>query len=302
MMDYRKYKKQVKLLLSILPIINKDDTFALHGGTGINLFHSNMPRLSVDIDLTYLPVEDKETSLTNISKSLSAIKQTIEHTFSEINVEHKQQQSKLIISNKEATIKVEVNQIKRGCYAEAVQMQLCSMAQQEFDMFCEMKVVEIGHLYGGKICAALDRQHPRDLFDIKNMLQVEGFSEVIKKGFIFYLISSNRTIAEMLKPQYIYQRAVFENQFTGMTQNSFSYEEYEDTRSILVRQIHQSLTTEDKQFLLSIESGEPDWNHYSFEIFPAVQWKLINIQRLKANNPEKHLKTVGKLEAVLSES
>lgn len=45
------YKSQVKLLLDVLPLVSKEPCFALHGGTAINLFIRNMPRLSVDIDL-----------------------------------------------------------------------------------------------------------------------------------------------------------------------------------------------------------------------------------------------------------
>src|SRR5690554_4971701 len=119
-MSYQKYKDQVKLLLSVLPFVSKEEKFALHGGTAINLFHFDMPRLSVDIDLTYLPIEDRATSMENINRSLVLIKQSIEQVFPKINVEHKKLESKLMISNKEALIKVEVNQIKRGCYTSPV--------------------------------------------------------------------------------------------------------------------------------------------------------------------------------------
>src|SRR5690554_2228016 len=300
-MSYRKYKNQVRLMLTIFPFVSKEENFALHGGTAINLFQLNMPRLSVDVDLTYLPVEDRDTSLANINQSLDSIKRAIEHVYPEMYVELKKQESKLMISNKEALIKVEVNKIKRGCYAEPVLMGLCMKAQQEFNLFGEMQVVEPGHLFGGKICAAIDRQHPRDLFDISYMLKTEKFSETIKKGFIFYLISSNRPIAEMLKPRYKDQRSVFEKQFIGMTEEPFSYEEYEETRNLLIKTIHQSLTVGDKDFLMSIEKGKPDWSIYGFNDFPAVQWKLMNVERLIAENPKKHLKETGKLSVVLSE-
>ena len=132
-------------------------------------------------------------------------------------------------------------------------------------------MVEKGLLFGGKICAALDRQHPRDLFDISNMLKKEPFSEIIKKVFIFYLICSNRPIAEILKPHNKDQRGVFEKQFLGMTNEPFSYEECEEVRSLLIKTIHQALTNADKVFLLSIEMGKPNWHIYDFKDFPAVQ-------------------------------
>jgi len=64
------YRQQVSLLLSVLPEVAKERCFALHGGTAINLFIRNMPRLSVDIDLTYLPIENREPSLKNIAEAL----------------------------------------------------------------------------------------------------------------------------------------------------------------------------------------------------------------------------------------
>ena len=197
-------------MLTILPFVSKEKNFALHGGTAINLFQFNMPRLSVDVDLTYIPIQDRDTSLTSIKQSLDFIKRALEQAYPEMSVEHKKRESKLIITNKKAFVKVEVNQIKRGCYTVPEYKKLCIQAQEEFELFCEMQVVEKGHLFGGKICAALDRQHPRDLFDISNMLKKEPFSEIIKKGFIFYLICSNRPIAEMLKPHNKDQRGVFE--------------------------------------------------------------------------------------------
>ncbi len=274
-------------MLTILPFVSKEKNFALHGGTAINLFQFNMPRLSVDVDLTYIPIQDRDTSLTSIKQSLDFIKRALEQAYPEMSVEHKKRESKLIITNKKAYTLPEIKK-------------LCIEAQEEFELFCEIQVVEKGHLFGGKICAALDRQHPRDLFDISNMLKKESFSETIKKGFIFYLICSNRPIAEMLKPHNKDQRGVFEKQFLGMTNEPFSYEEYEEVRSLLIKTIHQALTNADKVFLLSIEMGKPNWHIYDFKDFPAVQWKLMNVERLIVENPEKHLAQIAVLRAVLS--
>ena len=64
------YKAQVDLLLRCLPVVARAEALALKGGTAINLFHLDMPRLSVDIDLTYLPVEDRAVSIANIRELL----------------------------------------------------------------------------------------------------------------------------------------------------------------------------------------------------------------------------------------
>lgn len=299
-MSFQRYKKQVALLLKLLPIISKETDFALHGGTAINLFQQNMPRLSVDIDLTYLPVAHREASLEEINQKLLAIKQKITRRFPDLNVVHKAKASKLMISNVEALVKVEVNQIKRGCYAKPRWMNLCTKAQQEFNSFSEMQIVEKGHLYGGKICAALDRQHPRDLFDIRYMLHTEKFSTEIIKGFIFYLVSSNRPILEMIAPHFLNQKRVLENQFSGMSEESFTYKDFEDTRTTLISKIQQSLTTDDKEFLMSIEAGSPNWNIYDFKNFPAIQWKLMNVHKLKTENPKKHQNYIENLNNNLS--
>lgn len=109
------YKAQVNLLLSVLPEVEKEACFALHGGTAINLFIRNMPRLSVDIDLTYLPIENRELSIQSISKALLRIKKNIETAFL-LNVQHLEKDAKLLVTSSDATIKIEVNLIKRGCY------------------------------------------------------------------------------------------------------------------------------------------------------------------------------------------
>ncbi len=298
-MERTDYKKQVSLLLSVLPLVAKEKNFALHGVTAINMFYNNMPRLSVDIDLTYLPVTSRENSLAGISEALQLIALQINKTLPGIFAQHKKSEAKIIVSNSEATIKVEVNLVKRGCYSPPEIKTLCDKAQKEYDAFCEIQIVEKSHLYGGKICAALDRQHPRDLFDIQQMFKTQQIDENLKKGFLFYLLSSGRPVSELLFPNLTSMKQAFENQFTGMTQQKFTYSDFESARSFLIEKIHNSLSAADKNFLLKFEQGLPDWGLYDFSIFPAVQWKLLNIQLLKEQNPVKHRKICSTLEEKL---
>jgi len=176
-MDDQIYKKQVDLLLTVMPEASKEECFALHGGTAINLFIRDMPRLSVDIDLTYVPIEDRQKSLQNIEEALLRIKERLESLAIGIEVEHKKTTSKLLVSAGGVSIKVEVNQVGRGTLGAPIKLSLCEKAQEKFNVFCNIAVVPIGQLYEGKICAALDRQHPRDLFDVKYLLSTEGFTE-----------------------------------------------------------------------------------------------------------------------------
>ncbi len=282
------YKEQVRLLLDVLPQVAKEDCFALHGGTAINLFVRDMPRLSVDIDLTYLPIEDRTTTLENISAALIRIKNRIEQTLPNIQVQHKEEIGKLLVAQQRTDIKLEVNLVGRGTIQTPARLMLCDAAQEIYDLSAVINVVPIGQLYGGKICAALDRQHPRDLFDVKHLLENEGFSDDVRQGFLFCLLGSDRPINEVIAPNFQDHRKAMENQFTGMSAEEFSYEDFETTREKLVKVVHAGLTDQDKAFLLSVKNVTPDWSIYDFERFPAVQWKLQNLQKLKTNNPEKH--------------
>lgn len=291
------YRDQVSLLLSVLPEVAKEPSLALHGGTAINLFIRDMPRLSVDIDLTYLPVEDRAATIRHIAETLERIKAGLEVNIPGVTATLKAATGKLLVSTKAATVKLEVNLVGRGTYAEPMVLPLCSRAQEEYDVFCEIAVVPLGQLYGGKICAALDRQHPRDLFDIKYLLANEGFTEEIRKGFLYCLLGSERPFNEMLNPNLQDQRMALENQFNGMAAEEFSYEEYEQTRTVLIDTVRKSLTREDREFLLNFKNLTPVWEKYPYEAYPSVRWKMRNLQNLKERNPKKH----AQLYAVLKE-
>jgi hypothetical protein len=176
---------------------------------------------------------------------------------------------------------------------------LCSRAEEEFNRFCEIKTVSVGQLWGGKINAALERQHPRDIFDVKNMLQEIGFTEEIKQGFLFFLLCGKRPIDEVLKPNFINQKIIFESQFSGMTNENFTYEEFEKIRENLVLQVNNSLTDNEKEFLLSFAKGNPNWKNFDYSKYPAIKWKQLNINNLKENDPIKFKESIKKLENLL---
>jgi Nucleotidyl transferase AbiEii toxin, Type IV TA system len=195
---------------------------------------------------------------------------------------------KLQISANKVDIKLEVNLVNRGAIADPKDMPLCEKAQTSFEAFCTTPVMPIGHLFGGKIVAALDRQHPRDLFDVKYLLETEGFTPEIKEGFLLCLLCSDRPINEVIIPNFQDQRSALANQFSGMTDEPFTYEEYERVREKLVATIHEHLIDRDKEFLLSVKNVTPDWGIYDFQRFPSINWKLQNLQKLKDKNPDKH--------------
>jgi predicted nucleotidyltransferase component of viral defense system len=293
------YKNQVQLLLDVLPEVAKEDCFAMHGDTAINLFVRNLPRLSVDIDLTYVHIAERKESLEEINKALLRIKQRIENSQQSIKIEHKAEICKIIISRQGIVIKIETNMVGRGLIGDSSKVQLCENAQEEFDAFCVMPIVPIEQLYGGKICAALDRQHPRDLFDVKLLLDNEGFTDQIKRGLIFSLLCSARPIHELIDPNLIDQRIAFDQQFEGMSATNFSYDDFEATRKILIKKIIESLNDKDKTFLLNFNNLEVHWSEYNFQDFPSVKWKLINLEKLKKGNPDKYDLQSIKLRKVL---
>lgn len=277
----------------------KKKCFALHGGTAINLFIRNMPRLSVDIDLTYLLIEDWDTSIGNINAALKRIGADIEKSMPGAKATLRDEVSKLDIATASASIKLEVSKMGRGTYAPPEVRVLCEKAQEEYNTFCEIAVVPLGQLYGGKICAALDRQHPRDLFDVKYLLANEGMTQDIKKGFMFCLLGAKRPISELLAPNFIDQKSALEKQFLGMTEEEFSYEEYESVKAQLVEEITTVLDDSDKDFLLAFKDTSATWDRYPFSEYPSIKRKDQLLLDLKRQKPERHKVLLQKLIDVL---
>lgn len=289
------YEDQVRLLLRVLPLVAEEASFALKGGTAINLFERDLPRLSVDIDLTYLPFEERDVALPNIEAALTRLKTRIEGMDGRIKVTPVPQKegndAKLHIQHVRAQIKIEVNTTLRG-HVFPPRLMICSDGvQEQFETFVEMPVVSKAELYGGKLCAAFDRQHPRDLFDVYYLFKDEGLTREIMLGLIVAVLSGKRPINEVLFPTFKNQREAFENQFVGMSFAPFSYEDYEATRLRMVAAIKAALTERDKAFLLSFKRGKPDWDLIELPALrdmASVQWKLSNIIHLRDTNPEKH--------------
>lgn len=90
-----------------------------------------------------------------------------------------------------------------------------------------------------------------------------------------------------------------ETQFAGMSAETFTYGNYEQTRAALLKSIHESLTEGDKDFLLSLKNLTPDWAQYDFKRFPGIAWKLKNLQKLKDSHPAKHAKLYQALKQTL---
>ena len=298
MSKHDEYREQVALLLRIIPHVYEIEQFAVHGGTAINLFVKDMPRYSVDIDVTYLPLADRMTSINEMNRLLAGLRQTLLSRIPGIRIVHKQDVWKLLCTLNTAMVKIEVNGTKRGALGDVEIRPLCPAAEEDFKTSCDARIVSLSQLYGGKLSAALSRQHPRDLFDFKHM---SCSFDVVRDGLLFALAGSDKPIVESIAPNPIDQHDALDKQFVGMSDKAFSYEEYEQARRELHQFVMNGLTDDDKRFLISFEQGEPDWtlcHAGDLSRFPSVQWKLLNLVKLKKQNPTKLYAEVERLQEV----
>ena len=298
------YRRQVALLIKMLPYAAEEDCFALKGGTAINLFVRDMPRLSVDVDLTYLPVSPRAESLAAIDAAMKRTAQRIRKSFRGAQIAFTQTKPenaivRILIRNDGVQVKIEVTPVIRGCVYEPEFRTVSPSVEEEFG-FAEMRVVSFADLYAGKIVAALDRQHPRDLFDVRDLLANEGIDNSLRSAFIVYLISHNRPMAETLGPARKSIADEFLRGFDGMTARPVLLEHLTDARETLIESIVGQMPDPHRRFLIAFERGEPDWP--LLEVpgasgLPAVLWRQRNLDTLGA---ESRAKLVSKLENVFS--
>ncbi|GAB0119068.1 hypothetical protein Acid7E03_31400 [Acidisoma sp. 7E03] len=281
------YQQQVALLIRVLPFVAEERAFALKGGTAINLFVRDMPRLSVDIDLTYLPVENRATSLAAINVAMLRIKERIERGLpaARVNASRSADENivtKLIVRASGVQIKIEVTPVLRGTVYDPAVMTVVPAVEDTFG-FAETQIVSFPDLYAGKIVAALDRQHPRDLFDVRALLENEGISDALRRAFLVYVISHNRPMAEVLAPTRKPLREEFVRGFAGMTEETVALEDLEAAREAIIATMVTSMPEDHRRFLIGFKRGEPDWGFLGIpeaRHLPAVMWKQHNLAKL----------------------
>lgn len=301
-----RYRQQVALLVRTIPAIAAEDCFALKGGTAINLFIRDMPRLSVDIDLTFLPVMPWRESLAAIEEALLRIKRRIEASFANIHVVESRVQGdgplmRLIVQQGRTQIKIEVTPVLRGSVF-APELRMVSPSVEEQFGFAEMRVVSFADLYAGKIMAALDRQHPRDLFDVRDLLANEGIDDGLRRAFIVYLVSHDRPISEVLNARRKDLATEFSENFEGMTAEPVALAELLKTREVLVAAIISDMPEAHREFLVGFKQGTPDWSLLGLPDaanLPAVRWKQVNLDKLSVTARDK---MIGQLKTVLGRS
>lgn len=297
------YGQQAQLLVQVLPVVFEESCFALKGGTAINLFVRDLPRLSVDIDLVYLPHEARGTALPKIVSALDRIAESLLRRFAGLETKKTYQEKpdalRLLLRKGEVRIKIELSPVLRGTVMEPQMREICPTAQEHFG-YAEVPVVALPDLYGGKICAALDRQHPRDLFDVMLLLEAEGITDSIRMATLIYLLSHPRPVEELLFPNEKDIAGIFHNEFQGMTLREVSLDDLLSTRLRMLALLHRELKPTEKDMLLRFLQGDVSWNLSEFdgiEDLPALLWKTQNLEKMA---PEKRAQSIQKLESLLA--
>jgi len=297
------YRRQVELLVRTISPVAQEACFALKGGTAINLFIRNMPRLSVDIDLTYLPVAERDQSLVEIDDALKRIAERVRAAEKTAHVTEsaprtQREINKLVIRTRDRVqIKVEVTPVLRGCVYEPVMMPVSQKVEDDFG-FAEINVLSFADLYAGKIMAALDRQHPRDLFDVHHLLENEGINDELRNAIIVYLISHDHSPHSLLDPVLRDITQDFEQNFVGMTREDISLDVLLSARERLIADVTGNMPENRKAFLRSFYSRKPEWALLGLngvENLPAIRWREMNLDKAGSGTQEELLRKLNEV-------
>jgi predicted nucleotidyltransferase component of viral defense system len=273
------------------------------GGTAINLFIRNMPRLSVDIDLTYVPVQPRPQSLAAIDAAFGRIIDRIKKGVPGAQIAEARTEgarTRLLVRVDGVQIKIEVTPVLRGCVYQPESRSVAEAVEEAFG-FAEMSVVSFADLYAGKLVAALDRQHPRDFFDVRDLLASEGIDDALRRAFVVYLVSHDRPMHEVLRPRRKDISEEFLRGFNGMTVNPITIEQLVAARERLIADIVGKMPSAHRKFLVSFEHGAPNWALLGLPAaaeLPAVKWRQLNLDTL---TPEKRTALVGELQKALAQ-
>ena len=276
-----RFFKQADLLLQLLPFFSKNNIFAIKGGTAINFFIRDLPRLSVDIDLAYLPINDREKAIAEISTVLEKAVELILQRLTKLQIEKKyladsQNTVALLIKKGDVSVKIEPNLVIRGTVFPSEKRVLCERAEILFEQSVIANTLSFADIYAGK-----------------------GLTDEIRKAFIVYLISHSRPIVELLDPNFIDISRTYENEFRGMSTEEISLKDLIQARTSLVELIKENLTPNERRFILSVKQRKPQWGLLGIEHIPdlpAVKWKMINLRQMDNN---KHQKAVKRLQDLL---
>lgn len=287
------YVDTVRLMLEVAPEVFASGRVAMKGGTALNFFVQDLPRLSVDIDVVFVPHQTpRDTALAEIANELSALQTRINRRGirAELTSSKTGDETKLFVRRDRIEVKIEINHVFRGTLLPVETRSLTKTASDLFTTALAVPTLAVAELYGSKLVAAMDRQHPRDLFDVHGMFQRFGLTPEIVECFVGYLAGHNRPVHEVLGSRDIDLARPFDNEFAGMERLPVSLRVLEEARIRLRRELAVALTADHKRFLIGLVAGQPPWEAMQcrhLAELPAIQWKLQNLARLKRTNAVK---------------
>ena len=302
------YIDTVRLVLAIAPAVFASGRFAMKGGTALNLFVQDMPRLSVDVDLVFVDHHpDRQAALQAIALELAAVQVALagKGLRAHLPANPSGDDVKLVVSNDTAQVKVEVNFVFRGTVLPVETRSLVVTAQDLFTTDLAVPVLATAELYGSKLVAAMDRQHPRDIFDMMHMLDHTGWQESIVDCFVAYLAGHNRPVHEVLFPKTKPLEPAFTNEFVGMTRDTVELDTLMQMQARLIKELPKQLTPAHRDFLMSLVQGEPAWELMPMQHLrelPALKWKLMNLAKLKKSSAKRFAAQTELLAARLDQS
>lgn len=302
----KNYLDTVRLLLEVTPTLFRNSLFVLKGGTAINLFVRDMPRLSVDLDVVIADhTLGRDEVLATVTAELGAVREDLTERLGlrcELGAMAEGPEVKLFVERGRTRIKIEVNHVFRGTVLPPKKRPLVASAQDVFFTDIELPLLQPDELYGSKLVAAMDRQHPRDLFDVLRLFDEGDLPGAVVECFVCYLAGHNRPVHEVLFANAIDIAPTFANEFVGMTRQPVSLDDLLEVRRRLFTELPAALTDRQRAFLLALVKGEPDWSLMEcpyLRDLPAIRWKLENLSRLKRTNPAKFVRQSVELEAKL---
>jgi hypothetical protein len=166
----------------------------------------------------------------------------------------------------------------------------------------ELPVVSLEDMYGGKLVAAMDRQHPRDLFDCLQLFAHEGITPATRRAFVVYLASHNRPVHEVLFPIVRDVSQEYERTFKGMTAEPVELSELIAARERLIHELQHGLDADERKFLMSFVRNQPDWSLLGIPHLaelPGIRWKLHNLGQLAKLSPKRFIAQAEALERLL---
>jgi len=299
------YADTVRLLLVAAPEVFRGGPFAMKGGTALNLFVHDIPRLSVDIDVVYTAwATPRDEAIREVSESNASIAARlarlgiVARTVSSKDLG----ESKLLIERGGAQVKIETNLVFRGTALPVETRSLVPRASTMFSAEVSLPTLALDDLYGSKLVAAMDRQQPRDLFDVWRMYETAGLTDGAVECFVTYLAGHNRPMDEVLSPRLKDITREYESTFVGMTAEPVELATLLNVRERLFEELPRRLTDDQRAFLIGLARREADWSLLACahaRDLPAVRWRLENLARFRRRRPKEFERQASALQRLL---